>query len=138
VIRVLVLSIGLVATIQTPPPTMKTVHKGALSQIDTSRQVIVKTPVEFATMWKSHAADRRMPDVDFTTNMVVGIFLGSRPTAGYGAEIVSALPESGVLVVKYRETRPSPDLIAAQMLTAPFHLVSVPKFDGPVRFEKLP
>jgi PrcB C-terminal len=138
VIRVLVLSIGLVAAIQTPPPTMKTVHKGALSQIDTSRQVIVKTPAEFATMWKSHAADRRMPDVDFTTNMVVGIFLGSRPTAGYGAEIVSALPESGVLVVKYRETRPSPDLIAAQMLTAPFHLVSVPKFDGPVRFEKLP
>lgn len=137
-IRVLVLSIGLVAATQTPPPTMKTVHKGALSQIDTSRQVIVKTPAEFATLWKSHAADRRMPDVDFTTNMVVGIFLGSRPTAGYGAEIVSALPESGVLLVKYRETRPSPDLIAAQMLTAPFHLVSVPKFDGPVRFEKLP
>ena len=137
-IRVLVLSIGLVAATQTPPPTMKTVHKGALSQIDTSRQVIVKTPAEFAALWKSHAADRRMPDVDFTTNMVVGIFLGSRPTAGYGAEIVSALPESGVLVVKYRETRPSPDLIAAQMLTSPFHLVSVPKLDGPVRFEKLP
>ena len=137
-IRVLVLSIGLVAATQTPPPTMKTVHKGALSQIDTSRQVIVKTPAEFAALWKSHAADRRMPDVDFTTNMVVGIVLGSRPTAGYGAEIVSALPESGVLVVKYRETRPSPDLIAAQMLTSPFHLVSVPKLDGPVRFEKLP
>lgn len=137
-IRVLVLSIGLVAATQTPPPTMKTVHKGALSQIDTSRQVVVKTPTEFTTLWKSHAADRRMPDVDFASNMVVGIFLGSRPTAGFGAEIVSAQPESGVLIVKYKETRPSPDLIAAQMLTAPFHLVSVPKFDGPVRFEKLP
>jgi hypothetical protein len=117
---------------------MKTVHKGPLSQIDTSRQVIVKTPAEFAALWKTHAADRRMPDVDFTTNMVVGIFLGSRPTAGYGVAIVSAQPESGVLIVKYRETRPSPDLIAAQMLTSPFHLVSVPKLDGPVRFEKLP
>jgi hypothetical protein len=138
VIRALVLSVGLIAATQTPPTTMKTVHKGALSQIDASRQVTLKNPAEFATLWKTHAADRRMPDVDFTTNMVVGIFLGSRPTAGYGVEIVSAQPESGVLIVKYRETRPSPDLIAAQMLTAPFHLVSVPKFDGPVRFEKLP
>ena len=117
---------------------MKTVDKGPMSGIDTPRQVTVKTPADFAALWKSHAADRKMPDVDFTNNMVVGIFLGSRPTAGFGAEIVSAQPESGALVVKYKETRPSRDMITAQVITSPFHLVAVPKFDGPVRFEKLP
>jgi len=122
----------------TTTATMKTVDKGPMSGMDAPRQATVRTPAEFATLWKSHAADRKMPDVDFTKNMVVGIFLGSRPTAGFGVEIVSAQPESGTLVVKYKETRPSRDTIAAQVLTSPFHLVAVPKFDGPVRFEKLP
>ena len=122
----------------TTTTAMKTVDKGPMSGIDTPRQVTVKTAAEFATLWKQHAADRKMPDVDFANNVVVGIFLGSRPTAGYGVEIVSVQPESGALVVKYKESRPRPDMITAQMLTSPFHLVAVPKFDGTVRFEKLP
>ena len=134
----LLLATLLQATTTTTATSMKTVDKGPMSGIDTPRQVTVKTPVEFAALWKKHAADRKMPEVDFAGNMVVGIFLGSRPTAGYGAEIVSAQPEGGALVVKYKETRPRPDMIAAQVITSPFHLVAVPKFEGAVRFEKLP
>ena len=62
--------------------------------------------------------------------MVVGVFLGSRPTAGFGVEIVSAREEQGALVVRYRETRPAADAIAAQVLTSPYHLVAVPKRGG--------
>jgi hypothetical protein len=120
------------------PATMKTVDKGSMSAIDTQRQVIVRTPDEFAALWKSHANDRKMPEGDFSNNMVVGIFLGTRPTGGYSAEIVSAQPESGTLIVKYKETRPGRGSMTAQVLTAPYHLVAIPKFDGPVRFEKVP
>jgi hypothetical protein len=118
--------------------TMKSVDKGPMSAIEAQRQVVVRTPEEFATLWKSHANDRKMPEVDFTSNMLVGIFLGSRPTGGYSAEIVSAQPEGNTLVVKYKETRPGRGMMTAQVLTSPFHLVTVPKFDGPVRFEKIP
>jgi hypothetical protein len=118
--------------------TMKTVDKGPNSNIDTARQVTVRSAADFATLWKSHAADRKMPDVDFNANMVVGIFLGSRPTAGFAVEIVSAQPESGALIVKYKENRPSRDAISAQVITTPFHLVAVPKAEGTVRFEKVP
>src|SRR5437773_882029 len=135
---VLLLLATLLQATTTTATSMKTVDKGPLSGIDTPRQVTVKTPAEFTTLWKSHAADRKMPEVDFAGNMVVGIFLGSRPTAGYSVEIVSAQPEGGALVAKYKESRPRPDMIAAQMLTSPFHLVAVPKFDGAERFEKLP
>src|SRR5262245_3242198 len=117
---------------------MKSVDKEPMSGIDTARQVTVRGATDFATLWKSHAADRKMPDVDFNGSMVVGIFLGSRPTAGFGVEIVSAQAEGGALVVKYREARPGRDAISAQVITAPFHLVAVPKFEGTVRFEKLP
>jgi hypothetical protein len=120
------------------PVTMKSVDKGSMSAIDAQRQVIARAPDEFATLWKSHANDRKMPDVDFSSNMVVGIFLGTRPTGGYGAEIVSAQPDGGTLIVKYKETRPGRGSMTAQVLTSPFHLVAIPKFDGPVRFEKVP
>jgi hypothetical protein len=40
--------------------------------------------------------------------------------------------------VQYRETKPAPDAIAAQILTSPFHLVAVPRADGDVKFERVP
>jgi len=134
----LILAALLQGAASTTTATMKTVDKGPMSAIDSQRQVTVRTPEEFATLWKSHANDRKMAEVDFTNNMVVGIFLGSRPTGGYGVEIVGAQPEGNTLVVKYKEARPGRGMMTAQVLTSPFHLVAVPKFDGPVRFEKIP
>ena len=78
-----------------------------------------------------------MPAVDFSREMVVAVFLGSRPTAGYGVEIVRAVGNSGTLVVEYVETAPSRDAITAQVLTAPYHLAAIPKHDGEVRFQKV-
>ena len=69
--------------------------------------------------------------------MVVGVFLGSRPTAGYTLEIVSANESNGTLVVRYREAVPSRGTMTAQMLTSPYHLVTVPFFPGGVKFEKV-
>jgi hypothetical protein len=45
--------------------------------------------------------------------------------------------EGDALVVTWAERRPAPDQIAAQVMTAPAQIVAVPRFDGPVRFEKV-
>jgi hypothetical protein len=68
--------------------------------------------------------------------MVVGVFLGSRMTGGFDVQITGAEVDGGALVVRYTETTPAPGAMLAQVITAPFHLVSVEKFDGPVRFER--
>ena len=39
------------------------------------------------------------------------------------------------LIVRYRETRPTPDAITAQVLTFPYHMVVVPTRPGRVTFE---
>jgi hypothetical protein len=78
-----------------------------------------------------------MPAIDFSREMVVAVFLGSRPTAGYGVEIVSAVGNSGTLVVAYVEAAPSRDAVAAQIPTAPYHLAAIPRHDGEVRFQKV-
>jgi hypothetical protein len=68
--------------------------------------------------------------------MVVGVFLGSQPTAGFGVEIVGASIEGDRMVVRFRSSRPADDAIVAQIVTSPYNLVAVPRHSGEVSFEK--
>ena len=104
----------------------------------TRREVVVRTQAE----WDALSQDLRAGQpqaVDFSKEMIVGVFLGSKPTAGYGVTIVSAAEEGGVLHVKYRETAPAPGTMAAQVITFPYALAAIPKSSAKdVKFEKLP
>jgi hypothetical protein len=114
--------------IQTTPATMpRTIEKGDQSNIEDATQVVVQTDAEWAALWRRHAPDRPMPRVDFAREMVIGVFMGSRPNAGFSTEVISALVVKGVLVATYRDTMPSRGTMAAQVLTFPYHLVAIPK-----------
>lgn len=139
--------LALAAALVQPPPTraaqpttaapkMKTLDKGEHSNMDDAAQVVAKTPEEWQQLWLKHTPDRQRPAVDFAKEMVLGVFLGSRPTAGYVLEIVSATQDNGTLVVRYRESAPPRGAMTAQVLTSPYHLVAVPFFPGGVKFEK--
>jgi hypothetical protein len=70
--------------------------------------------------------------------MVIGLFMGSRPNAGFSTAVVSATEGNGVLIVRYSETVPAPGRVAAQVLTFPYHLVAIPKATvKDVKFEKV-
>jgi hypothetical protein len=118
--------------------TFRTIDKGDMSFADARREVTARTAAEWAAVWRQHAANRPAPAVDFSREMVVGIFDGSRPSAGYGVQIVGTRVDQGTLVVQYQEARPGRDDIVAQMITSPYHLIAVPTRPGAVRFEKLP
>ena len=127
----------LAALLQTAPPPLRTVGKGPMSAIDEPRQVTVRSAAEWGALWKENGARAPLPAVDFSREMVVGVFVGTRPTAGYGVEIVRAIGNSSSLIVEYVETAPSRDTITAQVLTAPYHLAAIPKRDGTVVFKKV-
>jgi len=125
----------IVALLQSPQ-TFRSSGRGPMSGIDESRQVVVHNLADWTTLWRSHAPGQPMPTVDFSRETVVGVFAGTRPTSGYGVEIVRAADTNGTLVVDYVETRPGPGAVTAQVVTAPYHLVAVPRHDGEVRFQK--
>jgi hypothetical protein len=116
------------------PP--RVLDKGDQSNVDDGRQVVARTAIEWTTLWRQHSPDRPRPAVDFAREMVAGVFLGSRPSAGFAVDIVSARDEHGALVVRYRETIPPPGIITAQVITSPYCLVALPRRDGDVRFER--
>ena len=128
--------VGTVALVQTALLFVP-VAAGTTSGITQPRQVVVRTTEDWRALWREHGAGTPVPSVDFSSATVVGLFLGERPTAGYQVDVVSVLNEGGAAVVEYVERRPSPDAMVAQVVTAPFHLVSLQRVDIEVRFRKL-
>ena len=117
--------------------SMRTIDRGSQSSVDQTRTVVIRSSDEWSALWRAHAADKPAPPVDFTKEMVVGVFLGSRPTSGYSVEIVQTRQGPNGLVVEYREGSPARDMMTAQVITSPYHLVAVQKSAGKVTFEKL-
>ncbi len=119
-------------------PTARVLDQGARSQIMTARQVVARTTEEYDALWRSHVPTRAPAAVDFSKEIVVGVFLGTKPTAGFSVTIVSAATEGNVLHVRYRETSPPRDAITAQVITYPYQIVAIPKSAATdVKFEKV-
>jgi PrcB C-terminal len=116
----------------------RTIEKGDQSSIDSAKQVVVRTDAEWTQLWRQHAPDRPQPAIDFSKETVIGLFMGSRPNAGYSTAVVSATEGGGALIVRYTETRPPRDAITAQVITFPFHIAAIPKATATnVKFEKV-
>ena len=118
--------------------TFKTLDAGDHSGIESRREATVHTAAEWTALWKQLGTSRQQPAVDFARSTVLAIFLGSRPTAGYTVKIDTIERQGAELVVTYRELRPDPTNMVAQMLTAPYLFVTVERFDGRVRFVHAP
>ena len=129
-----VLAAAIVLQAASPP---RILDRGDQSSVDDERQAVARTAAEWNALWRIHAADRPQPKVDLTREMVVGVFLGSRPTAGFAVDIVGTREEADALVVRYRETRPARGLLTAQVITSAYAIVALPRRDGAVKFEKV-
>ena len=118
-------------------PSTRTIEKGDQSNVDDAKQALVRTEAEWTRLWNQHAPNHPRPRVDFSKEMVVAVFMGSRPNAGFSTTITSAMAANGALVVRYKETMPGPGTVSAQILTFPYHIVAIAKADvKDVKFQK--
>jgi hypothetical protein len=114
---------------------VSTIARGDGSGIDAPRRVVIRDEQAWRTLWKEHAGpDAAVPPIDFATRMVAAVFAGDRPTPGYGIEVVDARRDGEGLGIVVAESRPAPGTLAAQVITTPFHIVSLPRFEGSVVF----
>jgi hypothetical protein len=127
----------ILALLQAVVPPVRSLDQGGQSEVDAPRQVTVRDRDAWASLWRAHAPGRPAPAVDFSREMVVGVFMGTRPTAGFAVDIVGYRDSGNDVVVLYRETAPSRDTIAAQVIVAPYDLVVIPRRTGTVSFQKL-
>jgi hypothetical protein len=125
------------AAVPADPVAFKTLDAGDQG-IESKREAVMRTAAEWTALWKELGSSKPRPAVDFARSTVLGVFLGSRPTAGYTVKIDTIERQGAEFVVTYRERPPAPTDMVAQMLTAPYLLVTIEKFDGRVRFVRAP
>jgi protease stability complex PrcB-like protein len=120
--------------------SFSTVAKGFSSGITEPTQVAIRTRDEWAAFWRRHTRSRvdppSAPPVDFSREMVVGIFMGERGTGGYEVEITKVERDESHLRVSYRATSPDPGAILIQALTQPYHVIKLPRDDRRVIFSR--
>lgn len=116
-------------------PDITTLARGDGSGIVEPRRAIVRDGDDWRALWAAHAGSAAAaPPVDFTARMVAAAFAGERPTPGYQVEISGTGRDGAALTVAVEERRPRPGMMAAQMIVTPFHIVTLPRYDGEVRF----
>ena len=115
--------------------SLTTIARGESSGVVESQRVIVHDAGQWRALWAAHAGPATTaPDVDFTSRMVAAVFAGERPTPGFEIEITGAARDGQALALLVTERSPSPGMMAAQVLVSPFHIVTLPRYDGEVRF----
>ena len=134
----ILLSMILVSAMQAAAPSpVQIVSREVMSMVEDPKQAVARSASEWASLWRQHAGATALPPVDFGSRTVVAIFLGSRSSAGYTADIVRLREANGALIVEWQERTPQRGDVSAQVLTSPALIATVPKFAGAIKFEKV-
>jgi hypothetical protein len=115
-----------------------TVAKGFVSGVLEPLQVAIRTREEWVALWARHTRAQVQPSstppVDFSCEMVVGIFLGERATGGYEIEITKVERDEAGLRIHYRSKSPDPGVMVTQARTQPYHVIKLVRDDSPLVF----
>jgi len=68
-------------------------------------------------------------DVDFSEEMVVGVFLGIKPTGGYSIEITDVLKHNDYIEFLIKIDEPDPGQMVTEAITSPYHIIKLKRFD---------
>ena len=98
---------------------------GSYSQQAEQRFEFVTTRADWAPLW-DRTARGPIPEVDFSRESVVAVFMGQRPTGGHAIRVEQVVREGPRLTVEVLLQAPGPDCMTTQALTQPYHMVAVP------------
>ena len=113
---------------------------GQHSGIRTQQLRLARTEAEWLALWREHSSLQlpgpQLPQIDFEKQMVVAIFLGERRTSGFGIQLETLRAQAAspgqpaALQALARETRPDPDSLQMQVISAPFQMLLAPRTAG--------
>lgn len=79
-----------------------------------------------------------VPEIDFSTEMIVVAALGTRPSSGYDVVFTRASEANGVITVNAEARAPGPNCGTLTVITSPLDLARVPARSGTVLFHIMP
>ncbi len=97
-----------------------------------------------ATVWENlwldlhsgHSSIPEVPTVNFTSEFLIAVFQGERPSSGYWTDITRIILIRGYYLVYVDEVHPGANCGTLTVMTYPYHIVKISDYplDLPVRF----
>jgi hypothetical protein len=105
-----------------------------LSQTQTGGAVLIADPSAWGAFWVQHEGINPIapPIVDFTQNVVIAVFAGTRNTGGYSIDVTAVHLSVATYDVTTVEQAPGANCAVPQIITQPFDFVTVPKVEHAV------
>jgi len=132
----------------------ETMEGGTNSCIKDAVNVVARTKEEWTSLYNKHIACKdidsdtnsdstassaglavfSIPSLDFDKQMVVGVFLGNRPSSGYNVKVTQIIDQKDSIEVYATETTPDTDKMSLTVMTAPYHIIKLDKSNKTVKF----
>jgi hypothetical protein len=74
-------------------------------------------------------------NVNFENELLIGVFLGQRPTSGYSINVDRVVLENKKILVQASEICPKKDQIVLMVITYPSIFIKIPKYDYPIELK---
>lgn len=113
--------------VNTRPATFRMVATGSSAAVDNVSVQLASNQNALESLWRSaYGRQNPLPPTPLLgSQTAVGIFLGARPTGGYGLKIDGVEPQGDLLSVRVTLTAPAPHAITTQAITSPWAILSV-------------
>ncbi len=107
------------------------IDEGANSAFLERKNFIIRSSEEWKDLWfQVHGESSRMPQVDFSSYVVLALFQGQKPSGGYEVSVESIFSANKSVEVSILEKEPGSECQLIEAFTAPYQLVVVKKFEG--------
>ena len=116
------------------------VDQGGYSGIGIRVNYIIDDLETWETLWTDiHNISTNTPElpfVNFTTEVIIAVFLGEFATGGYVAQITRIENSTSGLTVHIKEEHPGPSCIVTMAITRPYHIIKAELSSSqPIEFE---
>jgi len=126
------------------PLIFRTLDRQRYSGLSTPQLLTINSAQQWQEFWNSHFDTVNQPylppfpapEVDFSKQMVLGVFLGAKSCFSVDIENVDLIANKKI-VVSYRENAPALGTLCKDSQHAPGHLIAVDRSELPVEFNKL-
>lgn len=113
----------------TEAPFVELAH-GERSRVTERANYLITSEDELRRLWTLISDNTMPPAVDFTRYVVIAVFAGEEPTAGYAIR-VSKITDDDRRIVAVSINAPGISCLAAEVITTPYQVLRVPRTDLP-------
>lgn len=116
----------------------ETIDSDVYSGVTAELKVTIRDQRSWARLWSDHKGNRHQPSplprIDFSEEMVAGVFIGERPNGCHAVRIQRVYRKASTIIIEYSERTPSGPRICNYAVTHPSHLIALPRSREPVEF----